>query len=107
MRSLPLARCACVVFVVALLALTQVQRPYASTNIVWRFLVVSFDSPSTQALDALACEPAPHADPVADLLEFARVAAGVSGHLAEPGGLDKSYSLALSSCITRSPPVAS
>src|SRR2546422_5904452 len=48
------ARLALAVFVVALLALAQVQRPHASTNIVWRFLVVSFDSPSTQALDALA-----------------------------------------------------
>src|SRR5207245_8004825 len=52
------ARLALAVFVVALLAVAQVQRPHASANIVWRFLVVSLDRRSTQALDALATAPA-------------------------------------------------
>ena len=107
MISLRRARLALAVFVVALLAVAQVQRPHASTNIVWRFLVVSFDSPSTQALDALATEPAPHADLVAELRELTRVVAGVSSRLAATDGLGRYRSLALSSCITRSPPEAS
>jgi len=107
MISLRRARLALAVFVVALLAVAQVQRPHASTNIVWRFLVVSFDSPSTQALDALATEPAPHADLGAELRELTRVAAGVSSRLAVSDGLGSCRSLALSSCITRSPPEAS
>ncbi len=107
MTSLWRARLALAVFVVALLAVAQVQRPHASTNIVWRFLVVSFDSPSTQALDALATEPAPHADLGAELRELTRVAAGVSSRLAVSDGLGRYRSLALSSCITRSPPEAS
>jgi len=107
MISLRRARLALAVFVVALLALAQVQRPHASTNIVWRFLVVSFDSPSTQALDALATEPAPHGDLEAELRELTRVAAGVSSRLAATDDLGRCRSLALSSCITRSPPEAS
>jgi hypothetical protein len=107
MISLWRARLALVLFVVALLAVAQVQRPHASTNIVWRFLVVSFDNPSTQALDALATEPAPHADLGAELREVARVGAGVSGRLAASDALGSCRSLALSSCITRSPPEAS
>lgn len=107
MISLRRVRFALAVFVVALLAVAQVQRPHASTNIVWRFLVVSFDSPSTQALDALATEPAPHADLGAELREVARVAAGVSSRLAASDALGSCRSLALSSCITRSPPEAS
>ena len=107
MRSLRGARLASIVFLVALVALTQVQRPQASSNIVSRVLVVSFDSPTTQALDALACEPAPAGDFEAELREVARVAAGVSGRVAASDGLGSYRGLALSSCITRSPPEGS
>ena len=107
MISLRRARLALAVFVVALLALAQIQRPHASTSIVWRFLVVSFDSPSTQALDMLASEPAPYGDFGAELREFARVAAGVPGRLAATDDLSSRRSLALCSRIPRSPPEAS
>src|SRR2546428_13656077 len=99
MISLRRVRFALAVFVVALLALAQVQRPHAPTNIVWRFLVLSFDSPETQALDALATEPAPHADLGAELREVARVAAGVSTRRAASDALGRCRRPGLSSCV--------
>jgi hypothetical protein len=60
---------------VALVALVQLEAPRASLSILWRGAVLSFDSPTTQALDELASGATPVADPARDARRSARAAA--------------------------------
>jgi len=89
-----------------LLLLVQIHAPLGTLNILWRYVVLSFDNPSTQILDELACEKVPCGTPVGEAGEATRLAAAVSQglqssvHAALPG------KLALSSCIVRSPPAS-
>lgn len=89
--------------VVALLTLTAVEAPGASLRILFRFAILSFDHPSTQALDEVACESwAPGGVETED--RFSRlVPSGRFVSASEPSRLVSSM---LFSGITRSPPAA-
>ena len=104
MRPRTLHRLACLMLVV-LMGLAVFQAAEASTRILWRFMVLSWDNPATQILDELICESAPpsHAGTEAGL--SARLAIQNSAHVADPV-LAQPRSSALSSGITRSPPAA-
>jgi len=104
------ARCrrsvAAAVLFVGLLALVQFSGPQASLNILWRFMVLSWDNPATQILDELILEKSSFFDALGDLLTVARLLARASHSallLAAPGF---ATSEVLAGCICRSPPVA-
>jgi hypothetical protein len=90
--------------VVTLFALTVLQAPNASLRIFWRFAVLSFDNPSTQALDELASESSTSSGIATGAREFVRLVPTArlmpAVEASRPGGA------ALSSGITRSPPAA-
>lgn len=48
---------------VALLLMAALEVPSASSRIVWRLLVLSFDSPATQSCDELACQSSQTGEP--------------------------------------------
>ncbi len=89
--------------VVALVALTVVEAPSASLRILWRFAVLSFDHPSTQILDEVACESlAPSGARTEG--QFTRLVP--SGRFVPASEPSRLVSPGLSSGITRSPPAA-
>jgi hypothetical protein len=92
------------IVLVALLALTVVDAPAASLRIFWRFAVLSFDSPATQAFDELACESSTSSGVATDTRHGTRLVPVAC--VVPVAGPTRLVSPALSSCITRSPPSA-
>ena len=52
-------RLVCGLLLPVLLVVASFEMPMASLRIAWRFMVLSFDNPVTQALDDLVCETSP------------------------------------------------
>src|SRR5262245_4767538 len=97
---------AAVMLCLALLVLIQVSGPRASLNILWRFLVVSFDNPATQVLDELALEKTAFADVLKEVLVLAHLATRSSWSAPLPAADGVVPSEVLSARISRSPPFA-
>jgi hypothetical protein len=90
--------------IVALLALTVVEAPDASLRILWRFAVLSFDHPSTQVLDEVACESSAPGEVGTEAREVTRPV--LSGRFTPASEPARPPSSVLFSGITRSPPAA-
>jgi hypothetical protein len=89
----------------ALLALIQISGPRASLNILWRYIIFSFDNPATQVLDELALEKTPFADGLQEVLALAHLAARSSRTASLPASEGVVPSEVLSARISRSPPL--
>lgn len=101
------ARIAAVVLFLALLLPLQLAGPQSSLNILWRFVVLSYDNPATQALDELALEKTAFTDALEDVLVRTRLAASSpSRRLPSPAVPGFATSEALSGHAGRSPPLA-
>jgi hypothetical protein len=94
------------VVALALLASLQVVAPLASLNILWRFTVLSFDAPASQALDELALQKTPFADPLGDVLARGSLAASCPRGSAVPASEGHDRPETWSGVGTRSPPTA-
>jgi hypothetical protein len=105
MRRGTSGRLACLALVL-LVGLGASEAADASSRILLRFTVVSFDSPITQLFDELVCETSPTSQAGAEAGQANRLATGVSARLAVPSVPSHPESAALSSGITRSPPAA-
>src|SRR5262245_33227633 len=91
---------------VLLVGLAAFQAADASTRILWRFAVLSWDSPVTQVFDELLCESSPPSQAGAEAGQSTRLAVRASGRLPADSIAPHPESPALSSGITRSPPAA-
>jgi hypothetical protein len=91
---------------VALIALVQLESPRASLSILWRGAVLSFDNPTTQALDELVSAVTPVTDPAREARRAARAAAVESAPLTVAAVAVAVRTATRSSCITRAPPAA-
>jgi hypothetical protein len=89
-----------------LLALVQFSGPHASLNILWRFMILSFDNPATQILDELVLEKSPFFDALGDILTVARLLARASHSAPLLAAAGFATSEVLSGRVSRSPPVA-
>jgi hypothetical protein len=87
---------------VALLALLAVEAPSASLRILWRFAVLSYDHPTTQVLDEMACAPSAASAVGAEARQFTRLLP--CGRFVPAGEPSRLVASALFSGITRSPP---
>ncbi len=95
-------RCIAGLLILALLALIVVETPTASLRILWRFAVLSFDHPSTQMLDEVACESSTADGSGTGPRRFTHGVA--SGRFMPPPDPTRLVSFTLFSGITRSPP---
>ena len=100
-----LHRLACLMLVV-LMGLAVFQAAEASTRILWRFMVLSWDNPATQMFDELICESSPPSQAGAEAGQSTRLAVAASGQLPADLLAASHENPALSSGITRSPPAA-
>jgi hypothetical protein len=105
MRSRGSHRLACLVLALLVLA-GALQAADASTRIICRFTVLSWDNPATQHFDELICETSPPSRAGAEAGQVARLAAGTPGRLTADSTAASVENPALSSGITRSPPAA-
>jgi hypothetical protein len=90
----------------ALLAVAHAQSGLALVGTVWRFVVLSWDSPATQLVEEVASQAVPHVDPARSLRD--RIAASrddLAGVLTPRDGAPASAA-ALAACGTRAPPLA-
>jgi hypothetical protein len=95
--------CGLVLLVVLAAAL---ETPVASVRIASRYLVLSFDSPTTQVLDDLVCESSPPSQAGAEAVHWTRLAARTSARfvvMAAPACASHDH---FSSRLTRAPPTA-
>ena len=78
----------------------------ASLRILWRYAVLSFDSPATQHADELACESSPTSEAGAEARQSTRLACRPAGRLG-PAAVEL-YGAApdLGAGVTRAPPSA-
>jgi hypothetical protein len=105
MRLRGLHLLACLALVV-LIGLAAFQAAEASTRILWRYTVLSWDNPATQVFDELVCESSPPSQAGAEAGQSTRLAIGASAHLPADAVAPHPETPALSSGITRSPPAA-
>jgi hypothetical protein len=98
-------RLACLLLAV-LIALAAFEAAGASTRILWRFVVLSWDNPATQLLDEMVCESSPPSQAGADAGQVTGLAVRPAGRLVADSAPACPDSHAFSSGITRSPPVA-
>ncbi len=92
--------CSTAILLLGFLGLAQVEAPHAFVNIVWRFAVLSFDNPATQALDELASTVLP----LTPVGQAAVVVAVRSGRVGPPRPAGHPARPTLSSRLTRAPP---
>jgi hypothetical protein len=90
----------------ALLMLAALEAPEASVRVLWRFAVLSWDSPATQVFDEIVCESSPPSQAGAEAQRATRLGARPSARLAPDTAAPRPGSPAPSSGITRSPPAA-
>ena len=85
--------------------LLQIQAPRALLNVLWRVADLSFDDPAMQALDELASETPPYAEPFTEAQASVRCPSEVSGPVHEQERFPTARRFILSSGITRGPPL--
>lgn len=102
----PLLRRVACLLLAGLVCLAAVDAAEASLRIVLRFAVLSFDSPATQYFDELVCETSPPSQAGREADQSTRLGPRPSGRLVLDALSDRPPGPALSSGITRSPPVA-
>ena len=90
---------------IAFVGVLQVQAPQALLNIVERVSDLSFDDPASQARDELAGETASTAEPFGEARGSSRLACSLSQPVSEHVFFPALRRVALSNCITRSPPL--
>lgn len=78
----------------------------ASVRIIDRYTVLSWDNPVTQHFDELICESSPPSQAGSEASQFTRLAVRAAGRLTADSIAPRPDSPALSSGITRSPPLA-
>lgn len=102
----PRHRPAFALLVVALLALAHAEHGLARIGTFWRLAVLSWDSPATQDVEAVASQVVPPVDPGRSL--HGRIAAAPADVAATlPPDVDtRSLAPARSACGTRAPPTA-
>ena len=105
MESRIVSRPACLALFL-LAALGAIEAAEASSRILLRFTVLSFDSPVTQLFDELVCEASPPSQAGTEAGRATRLTVSVSTRLAVAAVAPHPESSALSSGITRSPPAA-
>jgi hypothetical protein len=89
-----------------LVALAAFEAAGASTRILWRFAVLSWDNPATQLFDEMVCASSPPSQAGADAGQVTRLAVRPASRLVADSAPACPDSHALSSGITRSPPTA-
>jgi hypothetical protein len=88
---------------VAVLLMAAFEVPSASSRIVWRLLVLSFDSPATQSCDELACQSSQTSEPD-ETDRYTRLVTPPAGRLAAVARRPHRAPVTLSPGITRAPP---
>ncbi len=91
---------------IALVAVLLLLGPQASVSVFWRLAVLSFDDPTTQALDELALETSPFRDALGDLLDEARLAALVWRRARPTPAGPSAHDALASGRAVRAPPLA-
>ena len=91
---------------IVLISVAAFESAEASFRILWRYAVLSWDNPATQAIDELACESSPPSRAGAEAGQSTRLAVRSSGRLDGDRAAPRPDRPALSSGITRSPPAA-
>ena len=91
---------------VLLIGVAAFQAAEASTRILWRYMVLSWDNPATQIFDELVCESSPPSQAGTEAGQSTRLSVVASGRLPADSVAPHPETPALSSGITRSPPTA-
>jgi hypothetical protein len=90
--------------VASLVLLATFEAPSASLRSVWRYVVLSFDSPATQMADELLGESSPTSRAGAEAAQSTRLAVQRGGSLVSLSRASRRADPALGSGITRAPP---